>query len=167
MTKSEGSFLGKKFEFCETTFFSRIEWFWVEKNFFSIFWIWRRKNWIWRRRIFGRTAHSISMKISRYLALSIVFQNPKTICPEKIRFSDKKFLCAKNDTFSSLLDDPDFFGIIRLCQFPILITLYHPAKNLRKLMSGSTITFCDQPTNQPTIFWLYAPLKWRTNKQTN
>ena len=60
--------------------------------------------------------------------------------------------------FSSLLNDPDFSQEIRLCHSGLHITLYHPAKNFENPKVGSIITFCDKPT----IFSLYAPLKWRT-----
>ena len=70
------------------------------------------------------------------------FQNIKSLFPKNFYIFYKKLKTAKKYTFSSLLNDPDFFWEIRLVHSCLLITLYHRAKNLRNPKAGSIITFC-------------------------
>ena len=49
------------------------------------------------------------------------FHNIISVFPKNLQFFIKKFLTFKNNTFPSLLNDPDFFWKIRLCQEPCII----------------------------------------------
>ena len=71
-------------------------------------------------------------------------------------FFYKKLKTAKN-TFSSFLNDPDFSRVIRPCTVTQFTILYHPAKNLRKLMSGSMLIF-----GYTLLFGAVTQLKLRT-----
>ena len=53
------------------------------------------------------------------------------------------------DTFSSILNDPDFSRVIRPCTVTQFTILYHHAKNLWNLWAGSMIFF----SWRTTTFW--------------
>ena len=83
-----------------------------EKNFLN-----DPKSWKHRIYNFYKKALTILMKSWKYLALVIVFQNPKTVCPGKLRFSGKKFLSMILATLSLSTERQDFLRKIRPCQF--------------------------------------------------
>ena len=56
-----------------------------------------------------RTALTIFMIFSVWVALIIVFWNPKTICPKKFAIFFANFFSSFFDTFSWIINEPEFF----------------------------------------------------------
>ena len=132
-------------------FFTRIGRFWVEKKIFL------KK--VEKKIFFGSFSkfHKIRhiswtepqnlLIFSGMIALDSAF---KEIIPSSHLYLPvfyKKLKTAKN-TFSPILNDPDFSRVIRPCTVTQFTILYHHAKNLWNPKMGSMITFSWRST-----FW--------------